>query len=483
MKMRVLGAAALAVMLGACSGGGSDRSIPALGSATNPVSGTSPTAPLLKLVGVGDSLTAGVQSNGLMGADVRPNPFYTGTPAGSPFPIVQATQTHGFWALLWTQANGGAAVDNPATSPLPLIVPPGIGQVLVPKDALGDLTSISPACGANNQIAYGYATAPGTRLNAAAIPSDLGIPGQTVHEALYQIAPETGCGVPVNAGIFGGLANIVNSESQTLYPVLANFPKGTTQVAAAAGLHGTIDTVWLGSNDLLKFAFSGGTLPPTAPAAMQTDIVAIVNALHASGAKVAVSNLIDVLHAAYFVPSALFPTVFTARLTPVLGAAAAAVAGPQLAAEVDATYGLGSNGYLTITGLTKVLTAVAQGQTLPALGAGDLVSDALAAQIAQLNAAYNAAIAAAVASTGAVLVDVHTPLAAAYAAGGIAIAPKCCGFVYGQGFFSLDGIHPSNTGYAVVANVFIGTLNAAFHTAIPAVDVSAVYATDIYAPH
>ena len=425
MTSRAVLAAVLGAALTACSGGGG-RSIPALGGAANAAKGAPVAVPVLKLVGVGDSLTAGVQSNGLMGADVSPNPFYTGGPSGSPFPIVQATQPHGFWALLWSQANA-SPVNNPATSPLPLIAPPGIGQILVPADSAGDLTSISTACGSDNAIAFGYSTALGTRLNAAAVPYDLGVPGQTVHEALYQIAPQTSCGVPANAGVFGGLANIVASESAALYPVLGNFPRGTTQISAAAGLHGTIDTVWLGSNDLLKYADAVGALPPTDPAALQTDVVAIVKALQASGAKVAVANLFEVIHVPYFIAQPTFPALFTARLTPVLGAAGAAAAGPQLAAEVDAAYGLGSGGYLTIGGLAKVLTAVAKGQTLPRLGGGDLLPDAVAARVIALNAAYNGAIAAAVAQTGAVLVDLHTPLAAAYAAGGIPVSATCCG--------------------------------------------------------
>ena len=481
MTARSLSALAAAVALSACSGGGG-RSIPPLGSPAIALSGTPAAVPVLKLVGVGDSLTAGVQSNGLMGADVAPNPYYTGTAGGSAFPIVQATQTHGFWALLWSQANS-AAVNSPATSPLPLIAPPGVGQILVPADAAGDLAGITTACGANNAIAYGYATALRARLNAGVVPYDVAVPGQTVHEALYQIAPQSGCGVPANAGVFGGLANIVAPENGTFYPILGNFPRGTTQVAAAAGLRGTIDTVWLGSNDLLKFANSLGALPPTDPAALQTDVAATVKALQASGAKVAVANLFDILDASFFIAQPLLPEVFTARLTPTLGAAAAAVAGPQLAAQVDTVYGLGSRGYLTVSGLTKVLGAVAKRQALPQLGGGDFVPDALAAKVAALNAAYNAAIAAAVTQTGAVLVDIHTPLAAAHAAGGIPISAKCCGFLYGEGIFSLDGLHPSNTGYAVIANVFIKTLDTALGTSIPAVDVTAVYAGDIYAPH
>ena len=46
------------------------------------------------------------------------------------------------------------------------------------------------------------------------------------------------------------------------------------------------------------------------------------------------------------------------------------------------------------------------------------------------------------------------------------------------GFFSLDGIHPTNTGYAVVANTFIDAMNAAFKTTVADVNLSTVAAAD-----
>jgi hypothetical protein len=90
---------------------------------------------------------------------------------------------------------------------------------------------------------------------------------------------------------------------------------------------------------------------------------------------------------------------------------------------------------------------------------GSYISDALAAQAESLNAAYNAQIAAA---TGAALVDVHALEGQAYAAGGIAITATSCHVSYGGGFYSLDGAHPSNTFYAILANGFIGTIDKAF---------------------
>jgi hypothetical protein len=42
---------------------------------------------------------------------------------------------------------------------------------------------------------------------------------------------------------------------------------------------------------------------------------------------------------------------------------------------------------------------------------------------------------------------------------------------YLGGLFSLDGLHPSNTGYGIMANEFIKDINAAFHTQIPPADI------------
>jgi hypothetical protein len=62
------------------------------------------------------------------------------------------------------------------------------------------------------------------------------------------------------------------------------------------------------------------------------------------------------------------------------------------------------------------------------------------------------------------------------------------------GILSYDGIHPSNSGYALIAYVFIATINKTYGTNIPQVDLTAVYNgtrcsikkycfRDPYAPH
>jgi hypothetical protein len=46
-------------------------------------------------------------------------------------------------------------------------------------------------------------------------------------------------------------------------------------------------------------------------------------------------------------------------------------------------------------------------------------------------------------------------------------------FVQG-GFYSLDGIHPTSQGYAIVANEFIKVINQKYNASIPLIDVSTI---------
>jgi len=286
-------------------------------------------------------------------------------------------------------------------------------------------------------------------------------------------------------GPIGALSGVVFPESDNILPILSNFGPNVTQLQAAIALKPTITTVWLGSNDLLKFVFTGGAIIPTDPASMGADATSMIRQLNAAGSKVAIANLVDVLTAATFLPQPFIGPVITQRLVGAgLPAAVAAGTAAQVVAGLQTQYGVGPGGYITISGLSNILGALAMGQPFTLATAGDYVPDALAAQTQALNDAYNAAIAAAASSTGATLVDVHGFVKTAYMAGGIPInPPKCCNFQYGGGFYSLDGIHPSNTGYATIANIFIDTMNKAFGTSTPDVNVAAIYATDIYAPH
>ncbi len=488
---RLLACAAIAA-LAACGGNNSSNPGP---SVPGNVTGTGPGYLFSRFVGVGDSLTAGVQSGALLGATIAPNPLG----AGSPFPFVPNTQGHGWYARVWAQATGGNPLD-PATSPLPLMAPPGIGQILLPTTA-GGLTSIVANVCSSEGAAFSLSTALTLRINPKATPLDVAVPGQLAHEALYSYQPTASCADATNPalGPLAGLASLIGSENLNFYPVLANFGGNVTQIQAAASLRPTLATIWLGSNDLLKFAVGNGGFPPTDPAALGADITKEIQTLQGAGAKVAVFNLFDVLQAPYFTSIAAIPAVIQAAGA---DAATAAALGAQVQAYLQATYGLGNGGYLTLSGAGKLKAALAAilggaspaaalGSPAAALVAGDYVSDPVAAKTQQLNDAYNAAIAAAAASTGAALIDTHAFFANYEAAGPLRYIPlpgnpHCCALQYGGGLTSLDGLHPSDTGYALIANVAIAKLNAAYGagvTPLSDADITAINATDLYSPH
>jgi lysophospholipase L1-like esterase len=461
----VLAAAAIALAATACSSGGRTTPQPVVGTT---VSST------IKLVGVGDSLTAGEQSGGLYGlaggeANPLPNGIFPLLPAPVLFPTVPPTQGNGWWALLWSQANGGVNPLTVATSPLPLLATPLL-NMLAPSNQ-GLPTQFMTPCTGANALAYSASTALQTRLNPTTTPYDVAIPGQTMHEALYQIAPETTCAATINMSNPNiGLATLDNAESATFYPVLGTFGAGFTQVQAAAALHAQYATVWLGSNDVLKYALSGGALPATDPTQLYNDMVTVIRTLQASGAKVAVANLFDVLDSSYFTSAGELTALMTQLGVP----------GPAQPLYLSA---VPNGGYLTLSGFFKVLGAIEASGAPPALAAGDTIPGAFATAIQTYNTTYNTQIAAAVTATGATLVDVHAVYAAIYSNNyTYAVSAHCCSTIYGGGLASLDGLHPSNTGYAIIAHAFIQTLNTAWGLTIPDVNIPTIHSHDPYAP-
>jgi lysophospholipase L1-like esterase len=497
-RAHLAAAVAASILLASCSGGGGKQFTNVVPPAGNP--GTVAPAQKLTITGIGDSLTAGTQSGGTMGADL---PVLGTNPQLGQIGPVQRTQEHGFFALLWEQANGVdiTTMSDPTKSPLPLLLPPGVGGLLAPTTS-GFPYPVTNYCDAKQIPANNFSTALSLSLNPNLNPWDVGVPGITMHEALFMTGAIGDCTVNgANAPAqFVALNSLVNGESQNFWPVLAGFGQGVTMVDAAVSLHAQVATVYLGSNDLLKVAFAGGAAPVAAPQSIHDDVKAIILKLQGAGSKVAVANLVDVMGAATFIPQPAYQPTLQAYITAVLESPPnnlpAAVAVPiatqystAYAAQESAQVGLGSNGYFTINALFKTLqTAAAQipahaQPVAPALSGGDFIAGALADNVKALNLAYSQAITAAVSETNAALVDTYKDFKAVQAAGGIPVnPPKCCSLAYRGGFFSLDGLHPSNTGYAILANEFIDALNAKYSLGIPDVSLGAVYASDPYAP-
>lgn len=451
------------------------------------------------LVGVGDSLTAGEQSGGVLG-----DPAATSPVSALPGNAVPVTQQNGFWALFYQQATGKSAADP--NGPLPLIHAPGLAAQLVVSAQPPGFTAVQSSCSPFNNSAFSPSNWVSVRVNSTAPIANVAVPGITMHEAVSMTGPITGPPTGPNCGFVtipgdvtsGGLQSLVAGESAMFYPMLGQFtatlaPGTGTMLNAAVSLKPTMTTVWLGSNDVLKYIFSHGNSPATdSPQQFAADLTKIVSTLQKSGSKVVLGNLPDILGNTNGEPPVpqFFPIAKLSADLQALGVPAAVAGGVQ--AYVQATY-TGPAGFLTESGFFSVLAQISAGAPAinldpngPGSGAGALYLDtAFAAQAMQLNAAYNAAIAAVSSSTSAPLADIEATFQQA-AATGLPLAPGVTLTTqFGGGILSFDGLHPSNTGYAVIANVFIGTADTKLGATIPPLSnaqIGAIAQTDPYNP-
>ena len=483
-------AGVVACALSACGVNNSPPPVPPAPFPAASSPGTSGQSVLTRIVGVGDSLTAGEQSDAIVGVTAA-NPLFGAGANQSPNPEIVATQPFGFWADLYNQVNGPGAALNV----LPLIQNPGNGTFLVLTNS-GGITSPQSSCGGLNASAFTIPGALSTRTNPTVTPLDLGVPGQLVHEALYQIAPQGSC-----AAVSVAPGSVFQAETTAFYPVLGNFG-GLSQVQAARSLHPTLTTVWLGHNDLLKYALSNGAFGPTPASSIQADLMTTVQTLQQAGSQVALGNLFDVLLAPLFVS---IPNVPVLATDPIMvdvailskGAITGATPGATtLVSKIIADNSLTAGSYLTFAAMPAVIAYIASGgagtEPTGLVAANEALTATFAAQVQSQNNAYNTAIAAVAQATGAALVDLHSfflqaaagTYAPALIAPGVPGTPgTCCYLVPFGGLTSYDQLHPSDTGYALIANQWITAINAKFGTNISQVNVLTANAGDPYAPN
>lgn len=523
--------------LAACAGGGSGNgSVMPSQVRTRDIR---PASLLTNIVGVGDSLTAGYQADGILGATGFRNPLH-----GSRF--VPPGQENGWWALLVEQATStgsGSSLDDAVNamydaskSPLPLIKAPGLDNQIVPAGPpnaapFGQFKG-TDSCTFDDgfdQSGFGLRASARVRMNPSSTTiRDFGLPGLTLHEAITIHQPQTDTCSPL-PGIPGLLSDVVSEESGTYWPVLRNFihlQGNLTEANAAASVHPTLATVWLGANDVLKYMGSGGRFVGGDRSASQAaaDLRATISTLQKAGAKVVVANLPNILETGYF-QRVTMPTLphrqckYQSYASCLLQLASIGSFVPSIAKK----YGLDTPngcvptstskpcGYLTLPAAVLIINYVGlYGQTpdldcaqpspscKPVKGSGlgsNYITPEFAAKVQTLNNAINQGLDDAASATHVPLVDISVifhglasgnPANPYYKLAASINPPLCCtlGYVYQTpgstssrqgGVLSFDGIHPSNSGYALIAYAFIDTINKAYGTNIPQVDLQAVY--------
>jgi lysophospholipase L1-like esterase len=400
------------------------------------------------VVFIGDSLTAGYQNGSLL----------------------DSQQPHGYAALIAAQANFQFSQ--------PLIAAPGAPAVL-------ELKSVSP---------LDIVSAPGTttgRDDITVTPTDVAVPGAFVNDVLSTFATPT-----------------PTTGQQEINTLVLGFPgllKGVaySQYSLALTENPTTIFAWIGNNDALvadiastplaltPIGTPGSACPaPPIPTDFYCQYVNTIGALAQTKAHLFLGNIPDVTLVPYLVPGAevlgeveeegglseaqaegitgLLPTDYINLTTfaAIPNIVACAEAGAPCPLDNPGTYGPTDPGNCP-TGDTSIEPGV----TFCILHATDIVT------IQQTVAAYNQIIDAVAAELGATVVDINSVFANGYATG---ITANGCTGTYGflGGLFGLDGIHPTNTGYGVLANAFITAINGAEGSSIAQVDLDAIAKVD-----
>ena len=397
-------------------------------------------------VSIGNSLTAGYQSGALF----------------------ESAQVYSFGNLIAKQV-GASYVQ-------PIVSDPGLGS-----PGRIEVKSLNPFALTYNLTAGGL-----TNPTYASAYNNLGIPGIVLADVLTSASSAT-------------------SFSKSPFIDLVLRGKGTV-LAQAATLNPTFITVWIGNNDVLGYATSGGAKPtsPTDPQVFAGLYAQLGDALAATGAKVVVANI----------PCVTCIPFFT-TVGPGLAQALSAKGAPGMYIQLHGQYNgtaiplsyladktamitLPGSNYTSYIGLPGGKFYKDNNVDISPLIAGGILDttqlfglhpknpwpDALvldptevATAINAINA-YNASIASVASSKGFALNDINgffIQIRNADATGGYSFNGLKLSTTYVTGgIFSLDGIHPTNQGHAIVANEFIKTINAKWSTSISLINVSQI---------
>lgn len=423
---------------------------------------------LTKIVFIGNSLTAGFQSGGL----------------------VEDLQANSFPALIYRQMGQGGLIEQPLVGNPGISSTPGVGVL-----------DFNPATGAiSPRGTYTDVTALLMNATVARPYDNLGVPGARLTHLLNAYDAATGGGNPFFSLI---LRN----------PNFGNM----TQVEQTISLNPTIVVVWAGNNDVLGAALSGGNPSLITPAAsFQADYIAMIQQLGTIENLVGIlaANIPNVTDIPYVNvlddliykdvplsptgPIVKLPVVFDSNFQPVDFdpspgelylplKTAEGIPGGQ-ASPVQhillpflSQYQASGLGVPDSTDIANTLinlgfppaqaAALAQQAVQGMIAAGltpsgvaipgslTITADEEAVLLAAVTG-FNQIIAGVAGSAGIPVIDANAKLSELNQNGIEGYSGKFVFFDPAATAFSLDGVHPNNGGYAILANEFIKVINS-----------------------
>jgi hypothetical protein len=330
--------------------------------------------------------------------------------------LVETHQRRSYPALLAAHAGVNAFEQ-------PLMSEPGI------PTELALVTLIPPVVSAK-------ATKPGAplRLDLTRPYNNLGVPGAKVSDLLTRVTDG------------GGFHDLILRG------------RGTA-LAQGLSLKPTMVTLWIGPDDVLGAAVSGRaiegvTLTPVA--SFRAAYQSVVNAIKQSGASAVAANIPDVTTIPFVT------TIQPIVVSPTTGAPVRV--NGQTVALIGPDGPLPANSLITLAAAPLLL----RGDGIPTAlgGTGRALPDEVILDLGEVAAMrervgqYNQVIAEICQGAGIPVLDVNAffanVAAHGYMIGGITLTNA---FLSG-GLFGYDGVHPTDLGYALIANQWIGLINS-----------------------
>jgi hypothetical protein len=402
---------------------------------------TTGAADFTRYIAVGNSLTAGYADGGLyLNGQLNSYPSIIAKQmqqvGGGAFsqPLFSTSQANGSGYLTLTGFNAdGTPITTPVTTNLAVT-----GQINIPS--FGPVTLYAKYTGDNNNY---------------------GVPGIKLSQITY--AP------------YGNL----NGYFERLLPQAAP-NNNTAYLDFVTAKPFTFFTDWLGNNDALGYATSGGAGDVLTDKATFTALYQLsIAKLTATGAKGAVATIPDVTTIPYFT------TVTVGAVLAGIQKAVPSVQALYINALVPGTTTYAprvatSADLLVLTFPTSLMGSTTAGagtypygldprnpiQTQYVLDAAEI------ALVKDYVNSYNSTIKSIAATNGLAVFDAFTFLTNIKANGLVVNGVSLNSNYISGGIFSLDGVHLTPRGYAIVANEYIKAINNQYGSSIPLADVS-----------
>ena len=350
--------------------------------------------------------------------------------------LLDTLQVHG-WAPLVAKQASFSIIQ-------PLIAYPGAPNVL-------QLISLGPP-----PVITNVAGTTTGRDNFATQVTDLAVPGATLSDVMNTVP----------------LVNPAPGQQQLNQLVLGfpglGFGQAYSQSTFAINAQPTTIFLWIGNNDALIADSTGTPSSMTSVANFTTQYQALMTQLTTfTSAHLVIANIPDVTQVPYLQPAALI----LGQYSQATGLSTSVLSG---------LLGIVPGDYVNPTGLAQIPLILGGKQKGPITDAGVLTAAEVVTVQAQVTA-FNQIIATQAQASNATLVDINA-LFKQVSTSGLTINGYTGTTTFLGGFFALDGIHPTNTGYAVIANKYIDTMNAAFKSSIPDVALGPIAAADPFWP-